>query len=70
MPNIKLRLSGLTCGSCIRNVTNILKANDHVIKVLHVDLSSAEIEVDVTSQSILNSIFVDVSDIGYTASLA
>ena len=70
MPNVKLNLSGLTCSTCQRNVTNILNANDHVTNVISVELFSAEIEVNNDSESVLESIIEDITDIGYEASLA
>ncbi len=70
MTNIKLNLSGLTCDSCIRNVTNILKLNDHVTNVISVNLESSEIEVDNDSEEVLDTVIEDIEDIGYGVSLA
>ena len=70
MPKIYLNLAGLTFNTCERNVTNILRANDHVTNVYHVDLTSAEIEVDDDSNEALKDIIEDIVDIGYEASLA
>ena len=70
MANVKLKLAGLTCDSCIRNVTNILKGNDYVTNIIDLNLTSAEIEVENSSKEALDSIIEDIVDIGYEASLA
>lgn len=60
----------MTCGTCERNVTNILKSHDHVTNVLHVDLTSAKIEVEDDSKQVLDSVIEDIDDIGYEVTLA
>ena len=41
---VKLELSGLTCGGCVKTVNNVLKREG--AEVLSIDLSSAEIEIE------------------------
>ena len=40
MSEINLNVSGMTCGSCVKHVTNALKALDGVVDV-NVDLGDA-----------------------------
>jgi copper chaperone CopZ len=70
MPNVKFQLSGLTCGACIKSVTTVLKNHDNVKAVLSVDLTSAEIEVDDSSDAVIKNIIEEIADIDYQATVA
>ena len=69
MPKIKLQLAGLTCDTCERNVTNVLRGNDHVLNIFHVDLTTADIEIDDASNEAVKSLIEDITEIGYKVSV-
>lgn len=60
MTNVKLNLSGFTCDSCSRNVTNIFKVNNYVDKVMCVDLMFAEVDVYNISKEALDTIIENI----------
>ena len=47
MQTVTLGISGMTCGGCVRSVTNVLKAQDGVAKAdVSLEKSNAVIEYD------------------------
>ncbi|MHA2365741.1 MAG: heavy-metal-associated domain-containing protein [Candidatus Hodarchaeales archaeon] len=64
MSEINLKLSGLTCGGCIRTVTKVIESVDGVQKV-NVDLTKATIITNEDSQEFINNIITEVNDISH-----
>ena len=47
MQTVTLGISGMTCGGCVRSVTNVLKAQDGVAKAeVTLEKSNAVVEYD------------------------
>ena len=67
MSEIKLDVSGVTCGSCVKHVTNALKPLDGVEDV-SVDLATGKVKVTRTTDKADDLIAALVED-GYPAQL-
>jgi copper chaperone len=67
MSEIKLDVSGMTCGSCVKHVTNALKPLDGVEDV-SVDLATGKVKVTRTTDKADDLIAALVED-GYPAQL-
>ena len=61
---IRLELSGLTCQGCLNTVNNVLMIEG--AKVLSIDLSSAEIEIESDPEKYIKAI----EKYGYSAKVA
>ena len=61
---VKLELSGLTCQGCLNTVNNVLMREG--AKVLSIDLSSAEIEIEGDPEKYIKAI----EKFGYSAKVA
>ncbi len=61
---IRLELSGLTCQGCLNTVNNVLMREG--AKVLSIDLSSAEIEIESDPEKYIKAI----EKYGYSAKVA
>jgi len=66
MSQINLKLSGLTCDSCIRSVTGILRSLDSVQDV-KVELTRAIITAKDSSQTTVREMIAAITEIGYEA---
>ncbi|MFW9929786.1 MAG: heavy-metal-associated domain-containing protein [Candidatus Thorarchaeota archaeon] len=69
MANVELKLAGLTCDSCIRSVTGILKSLDNVSDV-KVELTKAEVSITEKNDEKIQELISAITDIGYEAQLA
>jgi copper chaperone len=70
MANVKLRVSGMTCGHCQAKVERALRGTSGVYSAF-VDLQSGEAEVDFEDDTVTTSELVAaVQKAGYTAKLA
>lgn len=65
MQTVTLAISGMTCGGCVRSVTNVLKALDGVTKAevslekrsAVVDYDSGKVEIDQLKRSVMEAGF-------------
>jgi copper chaperone len=70
MANVKLRITGMTCGHCQAKVEKALKAVSGVYTAI-VDLPDGEAEVDFDDDAVTTDTLVSaVSRAGYGAKLA
>ncbi len=67
MNEIKLNVSGMTCGSCVKHVTNTLKALDGVGDV-KIDLATGKVMVTRTTDKTADLIAALIED-GYLSQL-
>lgn len=69
MANVKLRITGMTCGHCQAKVEKALKAVTGVYTAV-IDLPDGEAEVDFNDDSVTTAQLVDaVTKAGYGATL-
>jgi copper chaperone len=70
MANIKLRVTGMTCGHCQAKVEKALRGTAGVYSAV-VDLRAGEAEVDFEDDSVTTAVLVAaVERVGYKAKLA
>lgn len=70
MANIKLRVTGMTCGHCQAKVEKALRGTAGVYSAV-VDLQAGEADVDFEDDSVTTAVLVAaVEKIGYKAKLA
>lgn len=63
----EFKVSGMTCGGCVKSVTNALKATD-ANAVVDVDLTAKLVKV--TSQKDIKSLSETIEDAGYVVESA
>ena len=61
---LNLKIDGMGCEHCIKSVREALEGVNGV-KVLDVKIGSAEVEVEVENDSVLNEIKEKLDDAGY-----
>lgn len=70
MANVKLRVTGMTCGHCQATVEQALKSVRGVYSAI-VDLQDGEAEVDFNDDAVTTAqLMAAVERVGYTARLA
>ena len=70
MANVKLRVSGMTCGHCQTKVQNALKGVTGVYSAI-IDLPDGEAEVDFDDDSVTtDQLLAAVAKAGYSAKVA
>lgn len=67
MSTIELNVEGMSCGSCVKHVTEALNTVEGVTKV-DVDLQAARVRV--SGQSDSQALIASLADAGYPAQLA
>ncbi len=67
MSQIHLNVAGMTCGSCVKHVTNALESLDGVSNI-HVDLQNGKVHLDRTSRKSDDLIYA-LNEDGYPSSL-
>jgi copper chaperone len=70
MANIKLRVTGMTCGHCQAKVEKALKGIRGVYSAI-VDLPDGEAEIDFNDDQVTTTqLLTAITDAGYTAKIA